>query len=187
MKHNYKKIIRCLNVFTRIILAFLGLAFIGSVFYVVDILSGNIKENLINDDSMFILQGHTVVADSAIRNFPRVQYALSFICGISLMFVGAYIALRAVQNILQNVLKGQVFNLKNAQNIKQIVWAQIWLVCSDPFLFWTNHLTETHLGRSSNTFQSSFIGDSITLLVIYVVYIAFKMAVDLKKENSLTI
>ncbi|WP_057736980.1 DUF2975 domain-containing protein [Liquorilactobacillus uvarum] len=187
MKIDYKKIIRCLIVLMNIVLFCSALTLVICAVRSVSILFGDVKSTLVTSDSMLILQGHNHVSESAIENFSRIQYSLSFLIGVTLALAATYITIKALKRILENMLKEKLFILKNAYQMKRIVLAQILAILSDPFLSWADRLTRSQLGRSNYVIQSDFVSDAVQLLFVYIIYIAFKMAIQLKEENSLTI
>lgn len=109
MKIDYKKIIRCLIVLMNIVLFCSALTLVICAVRSVSILFGDVKSTLVTSDSMLILQGHNHVSESAIENFSRIQYSLSFLIGVTLALAATYITIKALKRILENMLKEKLF------------------------------------------------------------------------------
>ncbi|MGF2385196.1 DUF2975 domain-containing protein [Lentilactobacillus otakiensis] len=148
--------------------------------------------NMINDhDNFLIVSGHTTVSHSAISNFPNLIYAILMAVGIALGTLGAIYMWSSMVKICSNLGGKKYFVPENLAMLKRIVIGEVMTVCSDPLIAAANQMSKSLLGRVnvglfSNTWET-FGDDIIYLVFIALIYTLFKMAMNIKQENELTV
>ncbi|WP_249662665.1 DUF2975 domain-containing protein [Lentilactobacillus buchneri] len=151
----------------------------------------NIMKMIANNGDFLIVPGHTQVTHSAVAHFPILPYSVLMAIGIFLAILSALFAFSAFIRISHNLGKKQYFVADNLAMLRRIVHAQMIAICSDVFLAIGDQMTQSFLGRVNNgIFNNTWenlLDDAVMLVFIALIYTLFRMAMNIKQENDLTV
>lgn len=111
--------------------------------------------------------------------------------GVILVIIASLYELKALVKIAVNLNQKKYFTAENVKLVWLFIVSQLYTLAADLFLAGANQLTRTYLNRINigdfSVTWSDIPEDLVALVIISVIYILFKMAEQMKRENELTV
>ncbi|MFD1124556.1 DUF2975 domain-containing protein [Lentilactobacillus raoultii] len=178
-------------VFAQISFVLIYFDFLLPVFRIYEAFKGTVVTDILNNDQFLAIAGHYHVSQAEIAKFPVYPFTALQSIGIILAIISILYWLKALIKLITNLKRQQYFTSENVHLIWLIIISQIYSIAADPFLAGADQLVRTHLGRVDigigATDWSDIFEDTVTLVIISVIYILFKIAEQMKQENDLTV
>ncbi|EEI23529.1 DUF2975 domain-containing protein [Lentilactobacillus hilgardii] len=111
--------------------------------------------------------------------------------GVILAIIAVLYELKALVKITVNLNQKRYFTTENVKLVWLFIVSQLYTLAADPFLAGANQLTRTYLDRIKigdfSVTWSDIPEDLVGLVIISAIYMLFKMAEQMKRENELTV
>lgn len=165
--------------------------FLAPIYYFFQAFQGNMASDILKSDDFLLVPNHSHISQALINQFPEYIYAILMSIGVILATISILYELRALIKIISNLGQKKYFTAENVKLVRLFIVSQIYTLACDPFLAGANQLSTSYLGRVNNgTFNATWSNipdDLITLIIIGVIYILFKLAEQMKRESDLTV
>ncbi|MCT3399388.1 DUF2975 domain-containing protein [Lentilactobacillus hilgardii] len=161
------------------------------VYFIYQALKGNVVSNILDNNDFQVISNHAHVSLTDIDHFPAYIYTALVSIGVILAIIAVLYELKALVKITVNLNQKRYFTTENVKLVWLFIVSQLYTLAADPFLAGANQLTRTYLDRIKigdfSVTWSDIPEDLVGLVIISVIYILFKMAEQMKRENELTV
>lgn len=176
--------------FIRISILALWVSFILPLSYLYYWINGGMKNYVLTDSDFLMPIVHHVPSVAAISSFPTGVYCVVMIIGTTVTTVGSLIFARTLLRLMNKMLAHEYFSVTNTTYLKRLFQAQIVVSIGSVFVASGNQLTSSWLSRINQGLGvdwSTVLGNFIGMLFCGLIYVLFSQAVDMKRDNDLTI
>ncbi|MFT8616864.1 MAG: DUF2975 domain-containing protein [Lentilactobacillus hilgardii] len=161
------------------------------VYFICQALKGNVVSNILDNNNYQVISNYAHVSHAAINHFPAYIYTGLMSIGVILVIIASLYELKALVKIAVNLNQKKYFTAENVKLVWLFIVSQLYTLAADLFLAGANQLTRTYLNRINigdfSVTWSDIPEDLVALVIISVIYILFKMAEQMKRENELTV